>query len=300
MIQALFLRPEAWKHARGNKQVTKGKEIIMDKGNNYRPNGVFFKAFRGAAAIVAACGLGSLTAFGNEGESFSYDFKTEKISFDGTSSGIFLGPTGAANLVSSGVGKSSFSWGLGVASPANSLSFLSKTLDGAVANTPFSIGTLSYFNGSVLNGTEAYSVGLRTKLNFSGHTESFDYGFKLINTPNTGSAPQNADYVMLSSSIPSSSFTIDGIDYALNLAFGSVTGGGFSQVNRFFVLEGGSASADLVGSITVKTTQTGPPTNPPAVVPEPSTILAGISAGGLILAFLVRRSRNPTLQGVPA
>ena len=45
MVQALFLRPEAWKHATGNKQVTKGKEIIMDKGNNYRPNGCFSKHF---------------------------------------------------------------------------------------------------------------------------------------------------------------------------------------------------------------------------------------------------------------
>ena len=99
-------------------------------------------------------------------------------------------------------------------------------------------------------GTEAHSVGLRTTLNFSGFSQSFDHGFQLVNTPNTGNPLQSADSVLLSSSIPTTRFSVDGIDYTLNLAFGSVTGSGFSEVNQFFVLEGGSASANLIGSIT--------------------------------------------------
>jgi hypothetical protein len=257
------------------------------------------KAFCVPVAVLAGSGLGNFAAFGDTAQSFSYDFaKTGKISFDGASSGALINSTGASNLVSSGVGTNSFQWGSGVGSPPSSLSFTGKSLDGAFPEQPFSIGTLSYFNGQVLASTEAYSVGLRTTLNFSEIARNFDYGFQLINTPNTANALQSADSVFLSSSIPTTRFAVDGVDYSLKLAFGSVTGSGFSEVNQFFVLEGGSASAELIGSITANIPAvTTPPSVPPGgsvptVVPEPSTVLGGISAGGLILAFLVRRIRR--------
>ncbi|MGA7395008.1 MAG: hypothetical protein WCC08_09145 [Terrimicrobiaceae bacterium] len=62
-------------------------------------------------------------------------------------------------------------------------------------------------------------------------------------------------------------------------------------------IKGGAASAELIGSITANIPDTTPPGgtpgNPtPTVVPEPSTVLGGISAGGLILVFLLRRFRR--------
>ena len=106
--------------------------------------------------------------------------------------------------------------------------------------------------------------------------------FEPKNRPNTGNL-QNADSVFLSNSTPTTSFDVDGTSYTLNLAFGSVTGGGFSEVNQFFVLEGGSASANLLDTSQCpqqsRVASTGSdPT--PTVVPEPSTVSAEISARG--------------------
>ena len=252
------------------------------------------RAIWSAAVVFVGAGLGNFAALGSINESFSYDFG---------SSGVLVNATGAPNLSIGGSGTNTFNWGTGVGSPPSSLSFAGKSVEGAFPEQPFVIGTLSYFNGAVRAGTEAYSVGLQTTLTFAGLTQSFDYGLKLINTPNTSNPMASADSVLLSNSLPSARFDLNGASYTVNLAFGSVTGGGFSQVNQFFVLEGGSASADLIGSITANTSST--PTSPPVVtpggggggsvptvVPEPSTVLGGISAGGLILGFLVRRLRR--------
>ncbi|HET9523058.1 MAG TPA: choice-of-anchor K domain-containing protein [Terrimicrobiaceae bacterium] len=280
------------------------EKAVRENGRGSR-----FKALWVFAAVLAvALGMESV-ALGATGQSFSYDFaNTGRIAFDGASSATFRNPTGAANLVATGTSSNFFQWGTGYNSAPNSLSFVGARLDGAFLEQPFSLGKLSYFNGSVLNGTEAFSVGLRTNLSFSGLSQSFDYGFQLINRSNTADPILSADSVLLSNSIPSSSFNLDGVDYTLKLAFGTVTGGGFSEVNQFFVLEGGSASAELIGSITANIPDTAtPPTlsppgttppgvtpgNPtPTVVPEPSTVLGGISAGGLILVFLLRRFRR--------
>lgn len=279
----------------------KGSAEKAVRGNG---RGSRFKALWVFAAVLAvAVGMGSV-ALGATGQSFSYDFaNTGKISFDGASSGRLFNSRGAPNLVTTGLGTSSFSWGSGFASPPSSLSFTGKGLDGAFPEQPFSLGTLAYFNGTVLAGTEAYSIGLRTTLNFSGLVQNFDYGFQLINTANTANPLLSADSVFLSSSIPTTRFAVDGINYTLNLSFGTVTGSGFSEVNQFFVLEGRSASAELIGSITASIPEntTPPGTTPPGVtpgnptptvVPEPSTVLGGISAGGLILLFLLRRFRR--------
>jgi hypothetical protein len=95
-------------------------------------------------------------------------------------SGVLVNATGAPNLSIGGIGTNTFNWGVGVGSPPSSLSFAGKSVEGAFPEQPFVIGTLSYFNGAVRAGTEAYSVGLQTTLTFAGLTQSFDYGLKLI------------------------------------------------------------------------------------------------------------------------
>ncbi len=111
-------------------------------------------------------------------------------------------------------------------------------------------------------------------------TQKFEYGLELINTPDTGDPFEGADSVLLANSIPTTRFSVGGIDYNLQGAFGCGTSSGFSEVNQFFVLEG--ASPDLIGTITA---QVAGSQHTPTVGPEPSTILGRLFAGGLILHF---------------
>jgi hypothetical protein len=190
------------------------------------------------------------------------------VSFTGGASGIFVNPTGGSGMVTTGVNSNSFTWGSGVNSPSSSLNFTGVTFAGIVPEQTFSLGSLSYFNGTVLDGTQCLSVGLQTTLAFTspvGLTKNFDFNFDLLNTPNTGTPEQNADSVFLSSLFPTTTFTVDGIDYTLKLGFGSVIGGGFSEVSKFSVLEGQSASADLIGIITA---------SQPSSVPDSGSTLA--------------------------
>ncbi|HEY5704588.1 MAG TPA: choice-of-anchor K domain-containing protein [Terrimicrobiaceae bacterium] len=190
------------------------------------------------------------------------------ISFTGTSSGIFVNPTGGPGLVTTGVNTNAFTWGTGVQSPSSSLTYTGTGFAGVLSEQAFSIGSLSYFNGTVLDGTQCYSVGFQALLAFTspqGLAQNFNFDFQLINTPNTGTDVQNADTVFLSTLLPTTTFSVDGIDYTLKLAFGSVTAGGFTEVNKFSVLEGRSASADLVGIITANT---------PHSVPDSGSTLA--------------------------
>jgi hypothetical protein len=150
------------------------------------------------------------------------------------------------------------------------------------------LGTLSYFNGTVLHGTEAFSVGLQTTLSFSGPTQNFEYGLELItaNATTLLRAP-TPSYSQIRFQQPVSASTAS--NYSLQLAFGCVTGSGFSEVNQFFVLEGGSASADFIGAITAQVAGSQPA---PTAVPEPSTVLGGLFAGVLILPFFLHRFRR--------
>lgn len=194
--------------------------------------------------------------------------QAKAISFDGESSGTFVNPKGGPDLVTSGVNTDKFTWGTGVGTPPSMLSYTGKLFAGIVPEQAFSIGTLTYFNGTVLSGTEATFVALRTLLDFtapSGLAQSLDFDFKLINTPNNGNDEESADTVFLSSLFPTTIFTVDGVDYTLKLGFGSVVGNGFSEINQFSVLEGYEAAADLVGIITASA---------PRSVPDSGSTLA--------------------------
>ncbi len=206
----------------------------------------------------------------------------------GSSSGSFLNPEGPVGTVSSGTGTSHFAWGDGApfASPPSSLNFTGKFL---FTNTgsPFSFGSLSYYNGTTALGTEATGVDLRVALNLMLPSvyQPFDFGLNLLTTPNSSDAAASADIVEWSSSFSGAAFQYAGIDYTLEfLGFGTITGSGYSSVDRFHVLEGGSASADLLGRIT----------EAPQAVPEP-TALALFSLGILGAGLAARKRKNPLL-----
>jgi hypothetical protein len=116
---------------------------------------------------------------------------------------------------------------------------------------------LTYFNGTVEEETAPDKINLKVNIDFvnpEGVSENFIYTLKLINTPNIiGSPPEaQADIVSLPSILPRTVFSIDGIDFTLKLTFGNVTPdtGGFSKTNKFYVLEGQSATAELWGVFT--------------------------------------------------
>lgn len=88
----------------------------------------------------------------------------EAVSFDGTTSGIFIGPMGPSTMFKSGVDTRSFSWGTGVGTPPSLLkSFTTSFADST--DQPFALGSLNYFNCTVRAGTEAY-VDYAPKMGF--------------------------------------------------------------------------------------------------------------------------------------
>ena len=186
--------------------------------------------------------------------------RSEAIPFEGSTSGVFNNPTGAPTKVTTGgntINTCYFTWGTGYYSPSNSLEFTGNSFAGDVPpDQTFELGTLSYFNGTVLNGTEAYSVDLLMTIAFdspSGLSLSpFNFNFRLDNSPNISTPmanPANADKVFLTS-IPETLFTFGGVDYILKIGFGEgVTGPGWTELDKFFVIEGGNASAKLMGTI---------------------------------------------------
>ena len=97
------------------------------------------------AAIFAAL-LGSVLI----GHTANVEVEPSKSATKGTAAASFVNPAPSTAVVS-GVGTSSFSWGVGQPSQ---LSFTPKFFN-PKPNEVFSIGTLDYFNGVIFSGTGA-------------------------------------------------------------------------------------------------------------------------------------------------
>ncbi len=170
----------------------------------------------------------------------------------GDSSGVFINPT-PSNAVVSGVGTNNFTWGTPAGgTPSSSLNFAGTTFSTDIKEV-FSIGTLTYFNGTIYSGTGANSVDLQVTVTLttpSGISQNFVQTLQLLNTVNTDNPQASADIVFLPTSFPDTVFTIGGNEYTLSfIGFGSIQGGGFSTIEKFHVLENQSASAELLGLI---------------------------------------------------
>lgn len=177
-------------------------------------------------------------------------------SFQGNGSGIFTNH-GPASAVVSGLNTNHFTWGTGSGTPASSLTYTGASF-AITTDHVFSLGTLSYFNGTIVGGTEATSVQLRVNVNLVSpstiSSQEFTYPLGLVNSPNTGDPDADADSVLLAlPAFPTQEFVApDQTVYTLEVVgFGTVSGNGFSTINQFFVREGGTASANLLGKFIV-------------------------------------------------
>ena len=183
--------------------------------------------------------------------------------YQGSTSGVF---TNNDTGVVSGIGTNSFSWGIGQPSRSK-LTFAGSPFDVNVRTgyvygprarndaEVFSLGNLSYFNGTIAGGTGANSVQLDVTAAVTSpvatNPATFPSPFTLVNSPNTDDPIASADSVFLPRNLPPVVTNTPG-NYPITLeipGFGQTTGSGFSTVNQFFVLEGGTASANLLGRL---------------------------------------------------
>lgn len=161
-----------------------------------------------------------------DGISWGWNMKPATV---GASAGAFVDPAPSCPpSTCSGIGSNTVSWGQG---DPGSLSFASVAFAPKVGEL-FKIGTLTYHNGATTVGTAIDGVGLDIAMSFSNVAEAnFTYKSRLgiNNTPNTDDPIASADYV-------------------------AFTAGGFA--NSFRVLEGATASADVMARLTPKLTLT--------------------------------------------
>ncbi|MEZ5302104.1 MAG: choice-of-anchor K domain-containing protein [Verrucomicrobiales bacterium] len=173
--------------------------------------------------------------------------------------GIFenaVGPRRRVYSIDNGDDQSSVVWG----TPAqqfglgSSMVFEGASFSDIAEGEEFTLGTLSYFNGTINTGSELDSIDLTLDLTLDVPELSSDVAFSLglINTVNEifNTADQNADYVQLESVVSTLDTVYLGETYYLQIRFGSVASNGFSTIDQFHVHEGATASGSLIGVIT--------------------------------------------------
>lgn len=197
----------------------------------------------------------------------------ETPSVTGGAIGSFSDPIGKGGMVTNlnGGGSSNyFEWGRIVRNdggnhsapsdaPSLSRSWLDyspTTFNNVNSGQRFEIGSLDYYNGTILGASGADAVTFTADLSFNMNgvaaSTTLNFNFELINVVNQLN-PSNlwadADFVKLSSPIASQTITFQGIDFRFQLEFGETTGDGISLFDEFHVLEGRSAATRLYGTL---------------------------------------------------
>ena len=71
--------------------------------------------------------------------------------------------------------------------------------------------------------------------------ETFEFPLNIITTTNNSNREESADIVEIGVPFSERRIVIDGVEFGLRLMFGNTTEEGFSEVDRFFVFEDGTA-----------------------------------------------------------
>lgn len=133
----------------------------------------------------------------------------------------------------------------------NTMTFQREQFSGVSPNTDFTLGRLVILNGTTFNDSEATSVTLKLALNLTQPVSqggTVNVNFTMLSTPNTSDRLASADTVTVNN--PTTSYTVvsGGVTYTLQLKLvsddlsnGTVSG------NTFYIYEGASASATVVG-----------------------------------------------------
>jgi hypothetical protein len=186
-------------------------------------------------------------------------------------------------------GFSSFEWGQ-PAYPkdfpqANSLVFTKDQTFDAGLNEAFSIGELTYFNGSVEVKTVPDYVPLKIDLDFGtgpGKSPVFEYDLNLNTTNDNGVLNLDAmsDFVFFPDSFSPKEFKYDGKDYTLEL-MGFSKDGGETIESQFRVREQELDSAELFAKITEAPKKT-PPGDTDSSIDDAETLKPRDDADGEI------------------
>ncbi|WP_430009221.1 choice-of-anchor K domain-containing protein [Methylophaga lonarensis] len=206
--------------------------------------------------------------------------------FEGSTSGTFDNPTGAANMQVTGVGTNTLQWGEGAAigqscflwwcstnySDPSLLSFNGQGFVTDVDQT-FKVGSMYFYNGTIYAGTEASSVDFNLTFDFTlpnAFQETFTYNFALENTPNPA-----GDSVVILSAAPEYFYTFEGNDYYFELLGFSYGGQVFDTI---FAKELKGKTVKLLGQFT----------SIPSEVPLPAAVWL---FGSGLMGFMAFRRR---------
>jgi hypothetical protein len=141
--------------------------------------------------VIASSSGNALTV--ENGTTWGWTMKKATV---GETSAVFIDPTPESNPVLSGVGTNEFHWGSG---DWSALGFVGSHFDTS-PDTPFDLGTLYFYNGSIQSGTGADGIDFDLKIAFDNVPEKNFYlntEFGLVNTPNTSDPIASADYVTI-------------------------------------------------------------------------------------------------------
>ncbi len=189
----------------------------------------------------------------------------EHPSISGTSSGSFSNPKGGTGMItnlSSGQSSDYFAWGRDFQTPGqtmvgysqSTLEFSERSFNEVRTDHRFEIGSLSYYNGTIVTETGADKVTFTTRLQFDmngvAQTAAFTFDFELVNVVNTGlNEWADADYVKLAAPVANQIIDFNGTRYQLQIEFGDSTEEGFALFDEFHVIEDRTATTKVYGTL---------------------------------------------------
>jgi len=205
-----------------------------------------------ALAVAAAFGIAAPRALASD--------------FNGDVSGLFsnwVADGSSPHVVQSNPNSSYHSrieWGAG--GDPSSLQFDPTTFSGDF-EAEFLIGGLDFRNGAITSGTGISSVDLTVNMAFiqpALGTQHFTWTLNTVNTPNSGTPEQQADYLVLPSLFSTETISYGGNTYYLEITRFTADRYSFTDPhypNRFYVYEDATGHAGIYGKLTVE--------RPPAV-----------------------------------